>query len=123
MGLISPWPDGCLELTHRVEDPRGSVPGRGIEDGPQVEECHGHDTAAVHVWLGVILWSCNFDVCADNPHADGATGTTDQKQVATTDAVDQVQQPDESDNCLDYAENTGGEQTVVSLDTNSLWHC
>lgn len=66
-------------MTHRVQDPRGAVPGWGIEDGPEVEEEHGHDTTAIHVRLGVIRWVCNLDVRADDPHANRATQGTDQE--------------------------------------------
>lgn len=107
-------------VTHRVENPWSTIPGRGIEDGPQVEEEHGHDTATIHVRLGVVLWICDLDVCADDPHTNGTTERTDQKQVTTTNVVDKIQQPHEGDHSLDYAKDTGCEQTVVSLDTNSL---
>jgi len=111
---------GPRYVTYRVKDPRSTVPGWGIKDGPQVKEKHGHDTTAIHLWLGVIFRVCDLDIRTDNPHADGATNRTDQKKITATDAINQIQQPNKSDNCLDYAKDTGGEQTVVSLNTDRL---
>ena len=107
--------------THRVEDPRSSVPGGGIEDGPQVEEENGCDTAAFQGGLRVFLGLRDLDVCSDNPQADGAACGTDEQQVSSSDVVDQPQEPYEGDDSLDYAENTGCQQTSVGAgDTNAL---
>ena len=32
--------------TYRVDDPRSTVPGRGVDGGPQVEEENSHDASA-----------------------------------------------------------------------------
>ena len=107
--------------TYRVENPGSTVPGRGVEDGPQVEEEHGRNTTTVHMGLGVLGRFGDLDVCADDPQADGATGGTDQEQVAATDAINEVQQPHESDDGLDDTEDTGSQKGGVGAsDTNTL---
>jgi hypothetical protein len=72
---------------YRVKDPGGTVPGWSIENGPQVEEEHGRDTTAAQGIALVVLRLGDFDVCTNNPQADGTSGCTDEQQVAATDAV------------------------------------
>lgn len=63
----------------------------------------------------------DLDVRTDNPQADGATCGADQQQVTPTDTIDQVQQPDEGDGRLDYAENTGREHASAgTADADAL---
>lgn len=99
--------------TYRVEYPGRTVPGRGIEDGPEVEEEHGRNTTAVHAGLGVLGGFGDLDVCTNDPQADGTTDSTDQEQVTTTDAINEIQQPHEGDDSLDNTEDTGGQETSV----------
>lgn len=107
--------------TYRVENPWGTVPGRGVEDGPQVEEEHSGNTTTVHLGLGVLGRLGDLDVCADNPQADGATSGTDQEQVTATDAINEVQQPHEGDDSLDDTEDTGSQKGGVGTsDTDTL---
>lgn len=82
------WADGWE--THRVEDPRRTVPARGIEHGPQVEEEHSCDSSAAHVVCRVLFRFRDLDVRTDNPQADGTTCSADQQQVTPTDAVNQI---------------------------------
>lgn len=105
----------------RVENPGGTVPGWGVEDGPEIEEEHGCDAAAVHVGLRVRGGVGDLDVGTDDPETDGTTKSTDQEQVATTDTVNQVQKPDKGNDSLDDTEDTGGEHASVGTsDTNAL---
>ena len=108
---------------YRVENPGGTIPGRGIEDGPQVEEEHGRNTTATEAVTLVVLGLRDLDVCADDPKTDGATRSTDQQQVTATDLVNKPEQPDEGHDCLHDTEYTRGEQTCVgTLDTNlQMW--
>lgn len=70
---------------------------------------------------GILFRLRDLDVRADDPQADGTTCSADQQQVTSTDVVNQVQQPDEGDDRLDYAEDTGGEHTGVgTADANAL---
>ena len=62
---------------YRVDDPRCSVPGTRVADGPEIEEEHGRDTAAGDVSGGVCLRIRNLDVGADCPQADGAAEGTE----------------------------------------------
>jgi hypothetical protein len=104
---------------YRVENPRGTIPGRSIEDGPQIKEEHGRNTTAAQAVGGVLLGLSNLDVCAHDPQADRTTCSTDQQQVTATDVVDQPKQPDESHYGLHHTEDSGGEQTSVGTpDTN-----
>lgn len=104
----------CLHVsTYRVENPGSTVPGRGIEDGPQVEEEHGSNTTAIHGGLGVIGWLGNLDVRTNDPQADGTANSTDQEQVTATDVINEIQQPNEGNYGLDNTEDTGGQKTSV----------
>lgn len=63
----------------------------------------------------------DLDVCTNDPQADGTTGGTDQEQVTTTDAINEVQQPNEGDDSLDNTEDTSGQETSVGTgNTNTL---
>lgn len=56
---------------YRVKDPRSTVPGGSIEDGPEVEEEHSCDATAAQGIALVIFWLGDLDICTDNPQADG----------------------------------------------------
>lgn len=104
----------CVEwYAYRVEDPGGSVPGGGIEDGPKVEEEHGCDTAAAEAVAFIVLWLGDLDVRTDNPETDGTTCGTDEEKVTATDVVDQPEEPNEGYNGLYNTEDTGGKETGV----------
>ena len=63
----------------------------------------------------------DLDVRADDPHADRATSSADHKKLGAAEVVDEIHEPDESDNSLDNTEETGGEETSVGTsDTNRL---
>lgn len=108
-------------LTHRVEDPWGAVPGRGVEDGPQVKEEHRSDPTTAHVVRRVLLRLRDLDIRADDPQANGSACSADQQQHPSADMVNQVQQPHESNDRLHNAEDTRGQEIGVrATDPNAL---
>ena len=104
---------------YRVENPGSTVPGRGIEYRPQVEEEHGCDTTAAQGVTIVLFGFGDLDVRADNPQTHGTTSCANQQQVTATNVINQPKQPDESHHSLHYAEDSSGKQTSVgTLNTN-----
>lgn len=107
--------------TYGVENPGGAVPGWGVERRPQIEEEHGGNATTAHVLCGILRRLNDLDVCADDPHADGAANGANHQKVASTDAIDQVQEPYESDGRFDDTEQTRTEQVgVFAVDTNGF---
>ena len=85
-----------------------------VKDGPEVEEEDGSNAARVQRGsLGPVLGIGNFDVGADEPHAQASADGANQKESATAEMVDQVQQPDKGDDGLDYSEDARGQESRV----------
>lgn len=57
-------------MAYRVENPRSTIPSRGVKDCPQVEEEHSGYTATVHLLLLPGLGVCDFNICTYEPEAD-----------------------------------------------------
>jgi hypothetical protein len=117
------WVNVFLWDAYRIEDPRGSVPSWGIEDGPQVEEEHGCDTAAAEAVAGVLLWFGDLDVCTDDPETDGTTCGADEEEVTATDVVDEPEEPDKGYHGLYDTEDSSGEETGVGTPDTDLEDC
>lgn len=106
--------------TYRVDDPRGTVPGRSVHGGPQVEEENRHDTSTSQVVGGVLLWLNDIYVCTDDPHADGAGDTTDQQKLPSSELVDKEEQPHKGHDGLNHTEHAGQQVDSVLLDADTL---
>lgn len=104
----------------RVDDPGGTVPGRGVDSSPKVEEDDSGNTATVERAGGVVLRCNHVDIRANDPHADGAGDTTDKKKVPATELIDKEQQPDKRHNGLDHTKDTGHQVDSVRLNANAL---
>jgi hypothetical protein len=96
----------------RVDDPGGTVPRGTVESGPEVEEEHGSSAARAES-LSVSLSVSSQEVATDDPHADGATSGADHQEVATTEFIDEEQEPNECENSLDNTEEAGSEESSV----------
>lgn len=109
----------CVLVEHLgVEDPRGAVPRRGVEGGPQVEKEDGGSSCGGQVnalsGCGVDLGGAgNLDVCADEVHAERTATSTDHEQVAATHVIDQNHDPHKGENGFDNAKDSGSEETSV----------
>lgn len=109
-----------VEQTYRVDDPRCTIPGGRVNSRPEVEEHNSSDTTASQMVLWIFGRVDDVDVCAQNPHADGACDTTDQKQLASTKLINQEQKPDESHDGFDDAKDTRHYVDCITLNTNAL---
>lgn len=101
-----------------VNNPRGTVPGGGIDSSPQVEEEDGCDTSTIEGGTGVVLGLDNTDVGTDDPHANGSGHGTTEKQVTSSDLIDKEEEPHKGHNSLDHTEDTGHQVHSVAVDTN-----
>lgn len=103
-----------------VDDPGSTVPGGGVDSGPEVEEEDGGNTTSVQGCDVVLCGLDNVDVGTDDPHADRTCDGTNEQKLAATELVDQEQQPDNSHNSLDDTEDTSHNVDSVGLDTQRL---
>lgn len=108
-------------MTYRVDDPRGTVPGGSVHRSPQVEEEDSRNTATVQSAGGMIGWIHDVDVGANNPHADRASDSTNEKKLTSAQLVNQEEQPDEGHDCFDNSENTSHDANSVTSNANALW--
>ena len=71
---------GLLAVHLRVDDPWSTVPRRGVEGGPEVEEEDCADTAGGEFARGVLVvrWVSDLDVGSDVPHAQRSTWLSSQ---------------------------------------------
>lgn len=105
----------------RVDDPGRAVPAGRVEGGPQVEEEDGGDAATRQLGLGLGVGAADADEGADDPHADRAAGSTDHEELGAAETVDQPEEPDDSHDGLDDAEDARGEEAGVGAgDPNRL---
>ena len=93
-----------------VVDPWGTIPRWRVEDGPQVEECHGADTTVAEGLRDVLRGVSYSDVAADVPHAERATDSSVHEQVAASELVNKDEEPEKCDDGLDDAENASCEK-------------
>lgn len=107
--------------TYGVNDPGSTVPGWGVDGGPKIEEEDSGNTATVKVVCGVIFRRNHIDISTDDPHADGAGDTTDEKKFPATELIDKEKQPDKRHNGLDHTEDASHQIDSVGLDTNALY--
>jgi hypothetical protein len=99
-----------------IDDPGGWVPGGCVECSPQVEEEHSSDTTTTKLGGMIVLRLRDRNVGSDCVHADTATDRSDHEHDSAASMVDKVDHPDDSDDGLDYTEDTGAEQTGRSAD-------
>ena len=72
--------------------------------------------------IGRVILGCNnVDISTNDPHADGAGDTTDEKKVPPTELIDKEKQPDKRHDSLDNTEDTSHQVDSVRLDTNALY--
>lgn len=100
-----------------VDNPGSTVPGGGVDSGPQVEEEDSGNTTSVQRSDVVLGGLNNVDVGSDDPHTNRTGDGTNEQKLAATELIDQEQQPDDSHNSLDDTENTGHNVDSVGLDT------
>lgn len=104
----------------RVDDPRGTVPRRTVESGPQVEEKHGSNTPRAER-LAISLSISSEEIATDDPHADRATSSTDHEEIASAKSVDEEQEPDDCNHRLHNPEQASGEEcSVCTSNTDGL---
>lgn len=71
--------------------------------------------------VGLVLGRVdNIDVSAKDPHADGTGNGTAKEEVSASKLIDEEEQPDESHDGLDDAEDTGHQVDCVGVDTHAL---
>lgn len=105
--------------TYRIDDPRGTVPGGGVDSGPEVEEDDGSDATASQVVLRVLGWLNDADVASDDPHAEGTGDGTDEKKLSSSELIDEEEKPDKGHNGLDNTEDTSHQVDSVALNTDA----
>jgi len=101
-----------------VDNPGGTVPGRGVDSSPQVEEEDSGDTTTIKGSTGVVLRLDDTNVSTDDPHANGAGHSTTKKQVSSSDLINKEEEPNEGHDSLDHTEDTGHQVHGVVVDTN-----
>lgn len=77
MGFCGAFRNSGVDLTYRVKNPRGTVPGWCVEHRPQIKEEHSSNPATVHLVLRVALWLRDLDIRANDPQTDRASACTD----------------------------------------------
>ena len=81
-----------------------------IKGCPKVEEEHRSDTSA-RERLGCLCVDRDAgDIASNDPHADTATSSTDQEEVASAQSIDEEEEPDESEGGLDNTKDTSGQE-------------
>jgi hypothetical protein len=105
-------------VTYGVDDPRGTVPGRGVDGSPEIEEEDSRDTTAVEVRTGVVFGLDDTNVGTNNPHTDRSGDTTNKEKVPSSELIDQEQEPHKRHNSLNHTENTGHKVDSVGVDTD-----
>jgi hypothetical protein len=63
----------------RVDDPRSSVPGNGVESGPEVEEEHGGLSTGREGGGDVLGGVGDLDVGSNSEHGESTTDGTDEE--------------------------------------------
>lgn len=105
-------------MTHRVDNPRCTVPGRRVDGSPEVEEEDRCDTSTVEAAAWVVFGLNDTNVGTNYPHTDRSGYGTAKQQVPSSDLIDQEQEPHEGRDSLDHTENTGHYVHSVGVDTN-----
>lgn len=103
-----------------VDDPGSTVPGGGVDRGPEVEEEDSGNTTSVQGGDVVLCWLNNVDVGTDDPHTERTCDGTNEQKLAATELIDQEQQPNNSHNSLDDTEDTSHNVDSVCLNTQRL---
>lgn len=107
-------------VTYRVDDPGGTVPGGSVNGSPQVEEDDSGDTTTGQSRRGMVGGIHDVDVGTNNPHADRTSDGTNEKKLASSQLINQEEQPDESHDSLDNSEDTSHDANGVIRNANAL---
>ncbi len=108
--------EGLCKTTHvlskhlRVQHPWGRVPSGTIESGPEVEEedCGDAGGGKGLGWVKRGFGDC--DIAAYVPEAGGAADGADHQETSASKLIDEEDEVDQREYCLDDAKESGGEK-------------